>query len=364
MLSLCWADEEDAVHVGVAHVDRLGVNGLTILVPGGNRAWLTLLITKWSILLWIISKNSKNNNNSYFITLFFHIPQRFWTVLRWWHHAVIGLPSSTHSQVVSLASWHGELLFTLLSRVLREHQVVHIPIYVKLWLHHWNVAAALETLSALYFLHNHLFSSLWDSVWPSGPQAFVHWDALGLADWISLVFWPGRGWSGWSSLLLSWCTLSGAHVGGGSLGVLKQWGSKLLKYTVTLLDTSLSTVKAHLLKADSARWIYSLTCVWVRLTHDLTDGDRLWHHGRRAASSNVYCHYPEVDLLSHGQATHHISLPLAKLIVCHHPLSVWNHVLYALNHYDLSFILRLSIAHFTVGSAEAPFLRLWFTFWI
>lgn len=42
VLPLCRADEEDAVHVRVTDIDHLGVNGLTILVPGCNRAWFTL----------------------------------------------------------------------------------------------------------------------------------------------------------------------------------------------------------------------------------------------------------------------------------------------------------------------------------
>lgn len=42
VISLCWADEQDAVHIWVADVDHLGVNRLTILVPGCDRAWLTL----------------------------------------------------------------------------------------------------------------------------------------------------------------------------------------------------------------------------------------------------------------------------------------------------------------------------------
>lgn len=46
VLSLRWADEEDAVHVWVADVDHLGVDGLTVLVPGCDRAWFTLRETR------------------------------------------------------------------------------------------------------------------------------------------------------------------------------------------------------------------------------------------------------------------------------------------------------------------------------
>lgn len=60
MLSLCRADEQNAVHIGVAHVDCLGVDGLTILEPGCNRAWLTLLETKWDPSLSLILYKNRN----------------------------------------------------------------------------------------------------------------------------------------------------------------------------------------------------------------------------------------------------------------------------------------------------------------
>lgn len=43
VVSLCRANEEDAVHIGVTDVNHLGVDGLTILVPGCNRARFALL---------------------------------------------------------------------------------------------------------------------------------------------------------------------------------------------------------------------------------------------------------------------------------------------------------------------------------
>lgn len=113
VLSLCWADEEDCVHVWVTDVDHLGVQGLAVFVPGGDRAWLTL-----------------------------------WECMR--------------EQLMRLKLWWDTYSFIMASgtRISQQFFVVCLS--------------------------------------------------------------PGTGWSGWSSLPLSWCTLFWGHEGGGSLDVLKR----------------------------------------------------------------------------------------------------------------------------------------------